>query len=227
MATGPVLFSLDQVTVSRGGALLLAQVTCTIPAGVCTAVTGPSGAGKTTLLRLLNRLEEPDSGRVSLGGRALPDLDVLALRRRVALVTQAPVLLTGRVLDELRAGCPGLDEGQAAGLLEQVSLPPAMLARSTAGLSGGEAQRLCLARALAARPGVLLLDEPTSALDAVSTHAVEQITASFIASGGTAVIVSHDPAQTGRIAGHVLTLHAGRLTGTGPAPQITSTGRPS
>lgn len=209
---GPVLFSLDQVTVSRGGILLLDQVTCQIPAGVCTAVTGPSGAGKTTLLRLLNRLEEPDSGRVCLGGRALPDLDVLALRQRVALVAQAPVLLTSHVLDELRAGRPGLAEPDAAGLLEQVSLPPAMLGRGTAGLSGGEAQRLCLARALAASPQVLLLDEPTSALDAVSAHAVEQAAKAFIAAGGSVVLVSHDPGQTRRIASQVLALNGGHIT---------------
>jgi UDP-glucose/iron transport system ATP-binding protein len=214
---GPVLFCLDQVTVSRGGALLLDQVTCQIPAGVCTAVTGPSGAGKTTLLRLLNRLEEPDSGQVRVRGQALPGLDVLALRRQVALVAQAPVLLTGHVLEELRAGQPGLEESKAAALLEQVSLPPGMLARSTAGLSGGEAQRLCLARALAAGPEVLLLDEPTSALDAVSAHAVEQVTVSFIANGGSAVIVSHDPGQASRIGARVLTLNAGRLTATSPA----------
>jgi len=215
---GPVLFSLEQVTVRRGQALLLDQVTCQIPAGACTAVTGPSGAGKTTLLRLLNRLEEPDAGRVCLDGRALPDLDVLALRRRVALVAQAPVLLTGQVLDELRAGQPGLGEDQAVRLLEQVSLPPAMLARGNAGLSGGEAQRLCLARALAAAPQVLLLDEPTSALDAASARAVEQLATSFTADGGTIVLVSHDTALTRRIAARILELRAGRLTRTGPAP---------
>jgi putative ABC transport system ATP-binding protein len=221
---GPVLFSLEQVTVRHGGALLLDRVTCQLPAGACTAVTGPSGAGKTTLLRLLNRLEEPGAGRVCLDGRPLPGLDVLALRRRVALVAQAPVLLTSQVLDELRAGQPGLDEVQAAGLLEQVSLPPAMLARSTAGLSGGEAQRLCLARALAARPQVLLLDEPTSALDPASTTAVEQVAQSFIAAGGSVVIVSHDADQIRRIAGHTLILHAGRLTGTSAAPHVTHFG---
>jgi ABC-type bacteriocin/lantibiotic exporter with double-glycine peptidase domain len=93
------------------------------------------GAGKTTLLRLLNRLDEPDSGRVLLEGRPLPDLDVLALRRRVALVAQAPVLLTGQVLDELRAGQPGLgaDEEAPATIAESsprseraVRTPPAI-----------------------------------------------------------------------------------------------------
>jgi len=206
------LFSLEQVTLRRGGTLLLDQVTCQMPAGACTAVTGPSGAGKTTLLRLLNRLEEPDAGRVCLDGRALAYLDVLALRRQVALVAQAPVLLTGQVLDELRAGQPDLGAQDAASLLEQVSLPAAMLARGTAGLSGGEAQRLCLARALAAGPRVLLLDEPTSALDAVSAHAVEQAAKSFIAAGGSVILVSHDTGQTRRIASQVLALRDGHIT---------------
>jgi len=209
---GPVLFSLELVTVRRGGTLLLDQVTCQVPAGTCTALTGPSGAGKTTVLRLLNRLEDPDAGRVCLDGRPLPDLDVLALRRRVALVAQAPVLLTSHVLDELRAGQPDLAEQDAAGLLEQVSLPAAMLGRGTAGLSGGEAQRLCLARALAAGPQVLLLDEPTSALDSVSAHAVEQVAKSFVAAGGSVVLVSHDPGQTRRIASQVLALNGGHIT---------------
>lgn len=208
----PVLFSLELVTVRRGGTLLLDQATCQIPAGTCTALTGPSGAGKTTVLRLLNRLDDPDAGRVCLDGRPLPDLDVLALRRRVALVAQAPVLLTSQVLDELRAGQPGLGEQDAAGLLEQVSLPAAMLGRGTAGLSGGEAQRLCLARALAAGPQVLLLDEPTSALDSVSAQAVEQAAKSFIAAGGSVVLVSHDPGQTRRIASQVLALRDGTIT---------------
>jgi len=211
------LFALDDVTVRRGGALLLDRVTCQLPAGACTVLTGRSGAGKTTLLRLLNRLEDPDSGQLRLYGQPLPGMDVLALRRRVALVAQAPVLLTERVLDELRAGQPGLGEEPAAALLDQVSLPAAMLARGTGGLSGGEAQRLCLARALAVRPEVLLLDEPTSALDPVSTHAVEQAARSFLGAGGSVVLVSHDTAQTRRIADCVLVLGAGRLTGTGPA----------
>ena len=214
------LFALDGVTVRRGGALLLDRVTCQLPAGACTALTGPSGAGKTTLLRLLNRLEDPDSGQLRLHGRPLPGMDVLALRRRVALVAQAPVLLTDRVLDELRTGRPGLGEEPAAALLDQVGLPATMLARRTNGLSGGESQRLCLARALAVRPEVLLLDEPTSALDPVSTHAVEQAARSFIDAGGSVVLVSHDAAQTRRIADWVIVLNAGRLTGVDPAEPL-------
>jgi len=220
------LFALDGVTVRRGGALLLDRVTCRLPAGACTALTGPSGAGKTTLLRLLNRLEDPDSGQLRLHGCPLPGMDVLALRRRVALVAQAPVLLTERVLDELRTGRPGLGEEPAAALLDRVSLPAAMLARRTGGLSGGEAQRLCLARALAVRPEVLLLDEPMSALDAVSTHVVEQAARSFIGAGGSVVLVSHDAAQTRRIADWVIVLTAGRLTGTGPAGPLAVRERP-
>ena len=214
------LFALDGVTVRRGGALLLDRVTCQLPAGACTALTGPSGAGKTTLLRLLNRLEDPDSGQLRLHGRPLPGMDVLALRRRVALVAQAPVLLTDRVLDELRTGRPGLGEEPAAALLDQVGLPATMLARRTNGLSGGESQRLCLARALAVRPDALLLDEPTSALDPVSTHAVEQAARSFIDTGGSVVLVSHDAAQTRRIADWVIVLNAGRLTGVDPAEPL-------
>jgi putative ABC transport system ATP-binding protein len=87
-----------------------------------------------------------------------------------------------------------------------------MLGRGTAGLSGGEAQRLCLARALAAGPQVLLLDEPTSALDSVSAQAVEQAAKSFIAAGGSVVLVSHDPGQTRRIASQVLALRDGTIT---------------
>lgn len=217
---GPV-FTLDHVTVERGGHVLLHDVCAEIPEAACTALIGPSGAGKSTLLRLLNRLVEPDSGAVRYDHQPLPDLDVLELRRRVQLVGQQPVLLTEHVRDELRAGCPGLDDDEAAALLNRVGLPLTMLGRRTAGLSGGEAQRLCLARALALRPRVLLLDEPTSALDAASAQAVERTVHELIAAGLTTVVVSHDAVQTRRIADHVLVLRAGRLVDRGPAERIT------
>ncbi|MYT27589.1 MULTISPECIES: ATP-binding cassette domain-containing protein [unclassified Streptomyces] len=214
------LFALDRVTVRRGHAVLLDEVTCQIPAGACTALMGPSGAGKSTLLRLLNRLEEPTAGRIRLHGRPLPDGDVLALRRRVGLVGQQPVLLTDHVPDELRVGRPGLTDDQAQTLLEQVGLPITMLARRTAGLSGGEAQRLCLARALAVGPEVLLLDEPTSALDAASARAVEATVHHLVSTGLTVILASHNTAQARRIADRALVLRAGKLVACGPAADI-------
>src|SRR5437764_1384290 len=111
-----------------------------VPAGRCTAVVGPSGSGKSTLLRLLNRLVEPTAGRILLDGVPLPALEVLALRRRVGLVAQHPVLLADRVADDLRVGRPQLDDGRVAELLARVGLPAGFDQRRTAGLSGGEAQ---------------------------------------------------------------------------------------
>ena len=165
-------FRLDEVTVTPGPATLLAGIIVCIPAGRCTAVMGASGAGKTTLLRLLNRLTEPTTGRIMLDGVPIAELDVLALRRRVGLVAQAPVLLTDRVLDEVRVGRPDLPEAGVVELLARVGLAPRFATRATGELSGGEAQRLCLARALAVEPEMLLLDEPTSALDGASAEVI-------------------------------------------------------
>lgn len=212
----PPLFALDRVTVRRGDAVVLDAVTGEIPAGKCTAVVGRSGAGKSTLLRLLNRLAEPTSGRILLHGRPLPEVDVLALRRRVGLVAQTPVLLTDRVIDDLRVGRGDLGEEQAAALLERAGLPAVMLGRATAGLSGGEAQRVCLARALAVQPEVLLADEPASALDPASAAAVEAAVTGLVASGTAVVLVSHDAAQARRLADEVLVLDRGRLIEHGP-----------
>lgn len=207
----PPAFLLDLVTVRRSDTVLLDEITCHIPAGTCTALVGPSGAGKTTLLRLLNRLEDPTSGIVSLYGSPLPAVDVLALRRRVMLVAQQPVLLTDTVITDLRVGQPQLTDQEAALLLKRVGLPTAVLERATHGLSGGEAQRVCLARALAVEPEVLLLDEPTSALDATSAAAVEQLVHEMVADRMTVVLVSHDTTRARQISQHVLALDAGRL----------------
>ena len=130
-------FRIEQVTVTRGPATLLAQVSATIPAGRCTAVTGASGAGKSTLLRLLNRLDEPTTGRITLDGVPITELNVLALRRRVGLVAQASVLLTDRVLDEVRVGRHDVSEAGVVELLARVGLGQWFSERATAELSGG------------------------------------------------------------------------------------------
>ena len=214
------MLTLEDVTVVRGGSTVLDRVSASFPAGRCTAVAGPSGAGKSTVLRLLDRLLEPTSGQVLFHGRPLPSYDVLEVRRRVGLVQQAPVVLGTTVLADLRVGRPQLTEAEAEPLLQRAGLDLA-LDRSTADLSGGEAQRLCLARALAVGPEVLLLDEPTSALDAVAAQAVERVVKALVADGLSAVLVSHDLRQAKRLADDVVVLEHGRVVEAGPASEST------
>jgi putative ABC transport system ATP-binding protein len=162
-----------------------------------TAVVGPSGAGKTTLLRLLNRLDDPDAGVVLLDGSDVRSYDVLALRRRVQYVGQVPVTFPGTVADNIGAG-------DHAAILDRVGLSPTLVGREADRLSVGEAQRMCLARALALEPEVLVLDEPTSALDTASKAGVEALVASLALDGLTVVMVSHDPRQASHLADHVI-----------------------
>ncbi|MTE16853.1 ABC transporter ATP-binding protein [Nocardia aurantiaca] len=202
---------LDRVSLGRGSTSVLIEADATFAAGQCAAVVGPSGAGKTTLLRLLNRFGEPDSGRVLLDGTPVADLDVLALRRQVGLVPQRPVLLTDTVAEEIRVG-RAVDGDRVDELLAVVGLPAGFAARRCAELSGGEAQRVCLARALAVEPQVLLLDEPTSALDGASAAAIGELIRAHIGSGGSVVLVSHDPGFVAEVSDEVWTLASGRLT---------------
>ena len=213
-------FVLDEVTVARRQTRLLDGISAHIPADGCTAVVGPSGAGKSTLLRLLNRLCEPTHGRVLIDGVSVAELDVLALRRRVGLVAQHPTLLTERVADELRVGSPDLTPDHVAGLLDRVGLPTSLAKRPTSELSGGEAQRVCLARALAVAPQVLVLDEPTSSLDGLNTALIADLARDHTTGGGTVVFASHDLAVIRRIADTVLVLDHGRLIQAGPADAV-------
>ncbi|MGW0208980.1 ABC transporter permease [Streptomyces sp. NPDC003233] len=183
-------------------------------------MVGASGADNTTFLRLLNRLEEPTAGTVTFQDRPLPDWNVLPLRRRVTLVGQQPVLLTDTVLDDLRVGRADPDRREAAALLDRAHLSAAYVDRATTNLSGGEAQRVRPARALAVSPQALLLDEPTSALDAVGTAAVEGVIRELVAGGLTVVLVSHNTAQTRRLSDHVLVLDHGRLAEQGEADHV-------
>jgi putative ABC transport system ATP-binding protein len=174
-----------------------------IPAVGLTAMVGPSGVGKTTLLRLLNRLDDPDEGEVLLEGRDVRSYDVIALRRRVQYVSQVPVTFPGTVAENVGAGNVG-GEVDVDALLRRVGLDPSLAGRAADRLSVGEAQRMCLARALALAPECLLLDEPTSALDEGSKGGVEALVRSLADGGLTVVMVTHDRRQAEELADRTL-----------------------
>ena len=218
------LFVLDDVEVTRGEGEdhvhPLSSVNVAIAPVRATVVVGPSGSGKSTLLRLLNRMEEPSAGRVLFHGEPLPSYDVLALRRRVGLLMQRPTPFPGTVLDNLRAGAPSLSAEAAEALLAKAGLAAAFLGRDAEDLSGGEAQRVCLARALAVGPEVLLLDEATSALDPFAAQVVEGVVRSLVADGLAVVMVSHDLAQARRVADDLLVVLDGRIVAHGPVDEV-------
>lgn len=207
------LFELDAASLVLDGRRLLDELSLTVPDGGITVLLGPSGAGKTMVLRLLNRLEVPTSGVVRFRGQPVDQLDPLALRRRVGMVFQRPALFPGTVRDNLRVAAPGASDDELVGVLDAAGLRPAMIDRVADDLSGGEAQRACLARTLATRPEVLLMDEPTSALDPDARRRLEG-TARRLADQGTPMVwVTHDLAQAERLADHRLVVVDGRLAG--------------
>ena len=217
----PELYTLDDVSLTVDGRRLLDHVDEHLHDGVVTAIAGPSGSGKSTLLRLLNRLAEPTQGRVLFRGTDVRDLDVRELRRRAVLVPQRAVALTDDVRAEVRLAAPDLTDDELDTLLHRVNLRPGDLrGRAPTSLSGGELQRLCLARALAVRPEALLLDEPTSALDPRSADAVDDVIRSLAADGLSVVLVSHDVVRAAAVATDVRVLHDGRVTARGPAAAL-------
>ena len=191
-------FEYRDVRVDGDSGPIIQGFSARIPADGLTAIVGPSGAGKTTLMRLLNRLDDPDAGEVLFAGRDVRSYDVLDLRRRVQYVGQVPVTFAGTVADNVGTETPQL--------LARVGLDVALAGREADRLSVGEAQRMCLARALARHPECLLLDEPTSSLDTISKTGVEELVRSLADEGLTVVMVTHDPRQANELADRIVTV---------------------
>ncbi len=205
------LFELHDVHVADGDQQILRGVELSIDAEGITVVQGPSGSGKSTLLRLLNRLEVATSGSITFRGDDLMDLDPIELRRRVGMVFQRPTPFPGTVRDNLLAADPALDDAAIAVLVGRVGLPVDLVDRDAMVLSGGEAQRMCMARTLATGCEVVLADECTSSLDAAATAAIEDTARALADEGDTVVWVTHDDRQARRLADHRVRIEDGRV----------------
>jgi putative ABC transport system ATP-binding protein len=207
-----------------GSKVILRDISFDVMAGELLGIVGASGSGKSSLLRLLNRLDEPTSGTVFLDDQDYRQLPPRELRRRVGMVTQRPYLFPGDAASNLRFGPAQrgqtVPDQEIALLLERVGLP-GFASQDVSVLSGGEQQRVSLARTLANRPEVLLLDEPTSALDEASKMGIEKLIVSLVRDHGlTCVMVTHDRDQARRMCQRVILLEAGRLVQSGTAVEV-------
>jgi iron(III) transport system ATP-binding protein len=213
--TAPAV-TLHQLAAGFGTRSVLRQLTLTAPAGRVLAIIGPSGCGKSTLLRCINRLHELDedafvSGDVLVGGASVyaDGTNVVAMRRRIGMVFQRLHLLphlSVRHNVEFALKARGKDSHMASVWLERLHISH-LADRSVSNLSGGEAQKVALARALAPEPPVLLLDEPLSAVDAESRADLRSVLAECLqVFGGIAILVSHDSDDVVSLATSVMAL---------------------
>ena len=213
------------MTVVRGSTEILDRLDLVFEPGRRYVLIGASGAGKSTLLRLLNRLDDPDQGRLAIGDRSLVDLPVRLVRSSVGLVFQAPRPLPGRLLDNL--AYPFLIRGREvpettrlAEALVEVGLDPAWLDRDAAALSGGERQKLAIAVALGLDPEILALDEPTSALDPASARKIAELLAGRAGIGLRTIVVTHNREQAPHLGDWTVRLEAGKVVDQGPTGEV-------
>jgi tungstate transport system ATP-binding protein len=209
---------LDDVRMLGGKVTILDGVSLMISSGKPTVLIGPNGSGKTTLLRVLMGLLAPTSGRVTWGGRenAPPE--------RRAIVFQRPVMLRRSAEANIRYALGRNDPNRIAELLTLVGLA-GLERRPARRLSGGEQQRLALARALAREPELLLLDEPAASLDPAATKAIEDTVRAVAARGVKVVMSTHDLGQAKRLAGDIVLLHRGQVIEAGAASDFFATPR--
>ena len=194
---------------------ILDGVTLRFEAGPPTLLIGPNGSGKTTLLRAAMGLLPPSNGLITWGGREHSP------PTRRAIVFQRPTMLRRSAAGNVRYALAAADvprgkrDRRTADLLADVGLS-GLERRPARRLSGGEQQRLALARSLARDPAILFLDEPTASLDPYATKAIEDIVRAVAAAGVKVVMSTHDLGQTRRLAGDIVLLHRGRIVESGP-----------
>jgi phosphate transport system ATP-binding protein len=233
---GTAVLTTVDLTLSFGQRAILSNLAVEVRRGAVTALIGPTGSGKTTLLRTFNRMNDKvtgyrHAGDVLLDGRSLwsPHVELMSLRQKVGMLFQRPNPFPMSIMDNVVAGARAHKIAGKAGLkaiaeqrLTEVGLWDAVRDRlkdSPFQLSGGQQQLLCLARALAISPDVLLLDEPTSSLDPRAAESIEALVRKLVP-GLTVIIVTHNLAQAGRIADRTIFLNRGRMVEQGSTKQV-------
>lgn len=215
MASDPIL-SIRHLNLQRSHVTVLTDVNLTVYQGEVLTIIGPSGSGKSSLLRTINRLDDAHAGTIQLRGQDIQSLPVVELRRKIGMIFQKTAIFKGTVGDNIQTGPQlrgeQLSPADVLHLMDLASLPYDFLNRPAAELSGGQEQRLGIARALANQPEILLLDEPTSSLDPIATNHVEQALLRLKNDLGLTMIwVSHMVEQARRVSDRVLLLDAGRV----------------
>jgi phosphate transport system ATP-binding protein len=227
VVTRPTCLEVRALSLGFGSATVMADLNAEVPRGAITALIGPTGSGKTTFLRSLNRMNDKvmkhwHKGDVLLEGSNIyaPGVQLMALRRRVGMVFQRPnpfpMSIAGNVLAGVKAHRIATKDHYrdiVERRLKEVGLWNAVANRlnsSPFNLSGGQQQLLCLARALAVGPEVLLLDEPTSSLDPITTENIEQMIRSLVPAL-TIIIVTHNLGQARRISDRTMFFYQGKL----------------
>ncbi|VVB89908.1 putative ABC transporter ATP-binding protein [uncultured archaeon] len=192
---------------------ILSSLDLKVQQGELITIMGASGSGKSTLLRLINRLSEIDSGIILLNGRDIRDHNPMELRKKIGMVFQLPVVFRGSVRENIAFGMKlWKNDIDLDALADDAAIPKNLLDADAGQLSIGEKQRVCIARALANQPEVLLLDEPTSSLDYKAAGKIEMLLLDLRTKKNLTVLwVTHEREQAERIGGRRLILMEGRL----------------
>ncbi|WP_373895257.1 phosphate ABC transporter ATP-binding protein [Virgibacillus sp. CBA3643] len=208
------------VNYSADGLHILKDITGYFPEGKITTVVGPSGAGKTTLFRLCNGLKSPNSGEIYIKDKKIEDYEPVELRRNVGIALQSATMLNGSVQKNLAMPLTlqgeQLSDVQAQELMRIVGLDVSFLRKNSKDLSGGQRQKLSIARTLVNQPGILLLDEITSSLDRVSLQDIEALIQQINQKYGTTIIwITHNLQQARTIGEFTWVMMDGKVMETG------------
>lgn len=210
----------NHVQYSIGGNRILRDITGSFPEGRITTLVGPSGAGKTTLLKMCNGLLSPASGNIYIKDQPIASFEPVMLRRKVGIALQSAPMINGTVYDNLSLPMElqgnKLSEEEAVNLLEDVGLDEKYLNRKVTELSGGQRQKVSIARTLVNKPAILLLDEITSSLDRTSLKEIEELITKINRKFGTTIIwITHNLQQALDIGDYTWVMMDGEVVETG------------